>query len=78
MKKVNLLSKAEMKKVMGGRASLMQECELNSQCPLGQQCCPVHTANPENPMLPDTITWECQTPVPLGLPVPGGSLGCPA
>ncbi len=39
MKKVNLLSKIQMKKVMGGYLSLTG-CKDDTQCTGGQWCCP--------------------------------------
>ena len=52
MKKGNLLSKAEMKKVMGGFD--------NADCPAGQMECVIVISNPEGP---DTITFGCKDPI---------------
>ena len=52
MKKANLLSKAEMKKVMGGI--------IKADCPEGQMMCLIVISNPEGP---DTFTHGCATPI---------------
>ena len=59
MKKLNLLSKTEMKRVIGGYQSL-GGCTSDSQCP-GQWCCP----NMSDP----SQDWSCQTPEPQTMPV---------
>ena len=59
MKKNNLLSKAEMKKVMGGYR-LLSACTYDTQCTGGQWCCP----NFDDPSQP----WTCETPVLTVMP----------
>lgn len=39
MKKVNLLSKIQMKKVLGGNRVAVMGCESTLQCPSDQWCC---------------------------------------
>lgn len=57
MKKVNLLSKIQMKKVLGGNRVAVMGCESTLQCPSGQWCCTDMSD-------PSTVgPKKCQTPV---------------
>lgn len=70
MKKNNLLSKAEMKKIIGGNFMLGgQDCS-NTQtiCPTGQVCCPFWDGS-------GPVTYSCEEPV---LGPDGHTPVCPA
>lgn len=67
MKKANLLSKAEMKKVMGGGVPV-DGCD-SSSCPTSQVCCPSWDGS-------GPIRYSCETPVLLG--TDDHTLVCPA
>lgn len=72
MKKRNLLSKAEMKKVLGGGVPVSQGCAGNdSLCPSGQSCCPVHDSW-------GNLGWGCTSPGMSELPGGGSEMQkCP-
>jgi natural product precursor len=54
MKKVKLLSKQEMKKVMGGSTEPSTGCKTDSDCGSNERCCSVGSK------------LECKTPLPSG------------
>ncbi len=65
MKRQNLLSKAEMRKVTGGYLQV-SGCIDDSECRGGQWCCP-NMSDPSQP-------WSCQTPERHTLPVTEGEV----
>jgi hypothetical protein len=62
MKKANLLSKAEMKKVMGGLLP-QAGCTSDSQCGAGESCCPDYANWGTGPM-----PFACSGPSVVELP----------
>lgn len=70
MKKTNLLTRVEMKNVMGGAITpIFDGCTSDEQCSGGRECCPNMT-DPSQP-------WTCETPILQELPNGTKEVMCP-